>query len=155
MTNHVVKVNNPVRERANGCEAFDLMSSSKPASTGETSTTGIGNANTSSFAYREQLVDHVASRLATCKSIPSHKRGPHTGDAHDLMKVEFERLDASPRDALSMLIPYLFHLHAARSEQGNLASRLENVEIRSFRMWSGAERQLSFIEVPYLTLGSY
>lgn len=107
MTNHVVKVNNPVRKRANGCEAFDLMSSSKPASTGETSTTGIGNANTSSFAYREQLVDHVASRLATCKSIPSHKRGPHTGDAHDLMKVEFERLDASPRDALSMLIPYL------------------------------------------------
>ena len=132
------------------------MSSSRPASTGEND---IGNANTSLFAYREQLVDHVASRLATCTvspwSIPSHKRGPHTGDAHDLMKVESERLDASPRDALSMLIPYLFHLHAARSEQGNLASRLENVEIRSFRMWSGAERQLSFIEVPYLTLGSY
>jgi hypothetical protein len=108
MTNHVVKVNNPVRERANGFEAFNLMSSSRPASTGGND---IGNANTSSFAYREQLVDHVASRLATCTvspwSIPSHKRGPHTGDAHDLMKVEFERLDASPRDALSMLIPYL------------------------------------------------
>ena len=146
MTNHVVKVNNPVRERANGFEAFNLMSSSRPASTGGND---IGNANTSSFAYREQLVDHVASRLATCKSIPSHKRGPHTGDAHDLMKVEFERLDASPRDAWSILVTFL-HIYVSRN--GDPCEPLKRLSMLFGQSDDG--RQPSYIEVPYLTPGS-
>jgi hypothetical protein len=65
------------------------------------------------------------------------------------MKVEFERLDASPRDALSMLIPYLFHLYAARSEQGNLGSRLEMS--RSVVFECGVARKDSFRSSRYRT----
>ena len=87
------------------------MSSSTPAHTGKTSKTGFTSAKTPLFAHTEHFGENVAWSLTIiCKSIPSHRRGPRTGDAHDFVKVEFERLYATPGDALLMPIksPFVY-----------------------------------------------
>lgn len=67
-----------------------------------------------------------------CKSIPSHWRGPRRGDAHDLVKVEFERLYATPGDALLMSIksPCVY----VRSEQAchavNIIGQVVSIVLR-------------------------
>jgi hypothetical protein len=67
---------------------------------------------------------------------PSRPTGPHTGDAHDLMKVAGEGPDASPRDALTMR-NNLFLFIFSPSMGNNLGNPLKQSASVIFGTWSG------------------